>query len=145
MGCTSSNTLNTETVTLVKREFLEKDDPENSFTVLTWNVLHQELTNSFPRSDPCHLTWEYRLPLIKQQLQQKEWSIICLQEMSQAMHADIYAHLADLGYEGVIKMKGEKGDNFMGSSIYWLKSQFEGNQQEFKASCYTEENGSAMT
>ena len=52
------------------------------------------------------------------------------------MHVDIYAFLADLGYEGILKMKGEKGDNFMGSAIYWLKTEFEGKPEEFKATCY---------
>ena len=42
-------------------------------------------------------------------------------------------------------MKGEDGSNFMGSSIFWLKAEFEGQVESFKANCYEAEDGSAMT
>ena len=62
--------------------------------VLTWNVLAQKLSDSFPEVNPEHLQWEYRRALFKQEFFKTEadgelfWDIICLQEVDD--HLDLF-------------------------------------------------------
>ena len=54
---------------LAERAMVRKEG-KPAFSFLCWNILHAELTDSFVKTDPAHLRWEYRSQLIKAQLVQ---------------------------------------------------------------------------
>jgi len=49
---------------LAERAMVRKEG-KPAFSFLCWNILHAELTDSFVKTDPAHLRWEYRSQLIK--------------------------------------------------------------------------------
>ena len=61
------------------------------------------------------------------------------------MHKDINAFLQTKGYDGLIRMKGDDGNNFMGNAIYWRNEEFDGKPEDFKSVNYIDEQGQKDT
>ncbi|KXZ50586.1 hypothetical protein GPECTOR_16g761 [Gonium pectorale] len=75
------------------------------FKVLQWNVLADGLAQNgdFCRVPPGCLEWEYRRPLLLQEILEANADIICLQELN---HFDeLRQVLAELGYDGAFREK----------------------------------------
>jgi mRNA deadenylase 3'-5' endonuclease subunit Ccr4 len=65
------------------------------------------------------LTWKYRFPLIKQQLDFDDWDFIVLQEVDK--YEEIQAHLKTRNYQGTLAMKP---DGLMGCALFWNSVKF---------------------
>ncbi|GIL78062.1 hypothetical protein Vretimale_7471 [Volvox reticuliferus] len=75
------------------------------FRVLQWNVLADGLAQNgdFCRAPPLCLEWEYRRPLLLQEILEANADIICLQELN---HFDELSQvLSSLGYDGAFREK----------------------------------------
>ncbi|KAG2495540.1 hypothetical protein HYH03_006483 [Edaphochlamys debaryana] len=75
------------------------------FKVLQWNVLADGLAQNgdFCMVPPSCLEWEYRKPLLLQELLEADADIICLQELN---HFDeLRQALGELGYDGAFREK----------------------------------------
>ncbi|KAG2449617.1 hypothetical protein HYH02_005150 [Chlamydomonas schloesseri] len=79
--------------------------PGAHFKVLQWNVLADGLAQNgdFCRVHPDHLEWEYRKPLLLQEIMEANADIICLQELNH--FEDLAQVLKELGYEGAFREK----------------------------------------
>ncbi|GLI63407.1 hypothetical protein VaNZ11_006371 [Volvox africanus] len=75
------------------------------FRVLQWNVLADGLAQNgdFCRAPPGCLEWDYRRPLLLQEIMEANADIICLQELN---HFDELSQvLSSLGYDGAFREK----------------------------------------
>jgi len=74
------------------------------FSVMHWNVLADKFAVGddlgFPYAEKKYLTWEYRLPLIKEELKRGDADIIGLAEVDR--FSDFFEpYLKNLGYNGI--------------------------------------------
>ncbi|KAJ9580099.1 hypothetical protein L9F63_004241, partial [Diploptera punctata] len=104
-----------------------KLSPHLIFTLMSYNVLAQDLLESHPYLYRKHrrqaLMWEYRSHLLLKDIQEANPDILCLQEV-QASHVDsFYSQLKYLGYEGIFKKR--TGDNVDGVAIYYKRELFD--------------------
>jgi mRNA deadenylase 3'-5' endonuclease subunit Ccr4 len=84
--------------------------PISTFTILTYNCLASNLaeTEYFPKTNPAHLDFAYRLKLFEREFKSFNADIVCLQEM----HKDNFQQwlspfLSQLGYnEGSFAERG---------------------------------------
>lgn len=79
--------------------------PAQHFTVLQWNVLADGLAQNgdFVKVDPKVLEWEFRVPLVMQEIKESEADVICLQEVN---HYDQLSSLLEQhGYSGLFLPK----------------------------------------
>ena len=111
---------------------------EITVSVLHWNVLCQALANSFDKVPENQLTWQFRRPLIEQQLfchDEIVWDFICLQEVDR--HRELFnneeAPADDVTPTSSIEnkrncYKGEtamKSDGMMGCAIFYNSQKYE--------------------
>ncbi|XP_034251336.1 protein angel homolog 2 isoform X2 [Thrips palmi] len=98
----------------------------NSFTVMSYNVLAQQLLEDhkylYSKHDDRALTWEHRSRILLMEIEERNADILCLQEV-QANHLDsFYSKLKDLGYEGIFKRRSLGHAD--GCAIYYKSDKF---------------------
>lgn len=99
---------------------------DNSFTVMSYNVLAQDLLlehrSLYQWHDARALKWDYRSRILLQEIKEANADILCFQEV-QASHLDsFYSKLKNLGYKGIFKRRSEK--NVDGCAVYYKSDKF---------------------
>jgi mRNA deadenylase 3'-5' endonuclease subunit Ccr4 len=76
-----------------------------SFRIVSWNLLAPVYarTEKFFATDPTHLQWTYRKPLIVKEIQKADSEIVCLQEVQIDLWDSFAAELRLLGYNCVLQ------------------------------------------
>mmetsp|Transcript_24098 Transcript_24098/g.39925 ORF Transcript_24098/g.39925 Transcript_24098/m.39925 type:complete len:171 (-) Transcript_24098:57-569(-) len=101
---------------------MESCSNKEKIRIVTWNVLADVYSQpkSFPRTDPVHLSWGARFPVLKQRLWEIHADIICLQEVDHLKEwaQEITAH----GMEILIKKRPGRKD---GCILAWKKNKFD--------------------
>ncbi|CAB3374546.1 Hypothetical predicted protein [Cloeon dipterum] len=107
-------------------EYLQKGmKPETHFTVMSYNVLAQELLHQhgylYKQNHPDSLHWSGRFSRFIREIHYLKPDILCLQEV-QEDHFDSFfkTALANLGYVGTYKQR--TGDKCDGCAMFWQES-----------------------
>jgi nocturnin len=119
---------------------------QDQITVLQWNCLADWASSAFPRVDPTHLQWEYRKPLIIEEILRAEPDIVCLQEVD---HYDELKSLLASKYAGHFKSKGiDPGTPGRdGGAIFWKRDRLtfrENIDQHYASMCNVAEMKQVM-
>lgn len=93
----------------------------SSFTIMTWNILSDQLAYNFPEVNPEHLKWPYRQKLIYQEILRINADIILLQELDH--YEDMHKELKIKGYSSIFQQK--KGWHDDGVAIFFREKMFE--------------------
>lgn len=67
---------------------------KSTFTVLQWNTLNSQLTDSFPKADPLYLTSSHRNPLLIQEIKSYSPDFVCLEEVNN-LDIDLFKGIFD--------------------------------------------------
>lgn len=90
------------------------------FSLMQWNSLADYLSDAFPHSDPKILKWNYRFPLIIEEIQQYSSDLISMEEVDH--FDDLYKRLQTLGYKGLFQKKNGSGKD--GSAFFYKENKF---------------------
>lgn len=98
----------------------------NSFTVMSYNVLAQDLLECHPylykKHDSKALQWKYRSATLWKEIKDGDADVLCLQEV-QASHIDsFYNRLKGLGYQGIFKTRSNGHTD--GCAIFYKSDKF---------------------
>ena len=101
-----------------------QNSQKTEFSFLQWNTLNSEYSNieAFPKADPKILTWDYRKPLIEEELKKIQADIICLEEVN-AGDVEFFKSVFQDKYETTYQKKGKSSE---GLCFLYSKEKFEG-------------------
>ncbi|XBW34997.1 hypothetical protein QEN19_000562 [Hanseniaspora menglaensis] len=107
----------------------------NTFTLLSYNTLcqHYATPKMYRYTTKYDLTWSHRLELLKNQIQEYQTDIICLQEVEAKTYEDVWEPLlSSKGYKGIFFAKGRARTSAQkdakkvdGCCIFYKKEEFD--------------------
>jgi mRNA deadenylase 3'-5' endonuclease subunit Ccr4 len=104
------------------------------WSIMQWNILADCYSDSFPKADPEHLTFPYRLSLIKQELEITKPSILCLEVVDKYTEilSLIQTTLGWASYSSIFKKKPHSSDGLAmiyDTSLFQLLKSVNGNYE----------------
>lgn len=88
--------------------YVKNDDSKDSFTLLSYNTLCQHYaTSKMHKYTPSWaLEWDYRRPLLKDEINKFNTDIVCMQEVETRTFQEFWVpHMQEMGYKGLFYNK----------------------------------------
>jgi nocturnin len=91
------------------------------FSVMTWNLLADQLACDFPAVEERYLDWEYRKKLIQLELQRVDPDLLCVQELDHYQDF-LEPEMSSKNFDSIYKKKPDWHQD--GTGIFYNKSKF---------------------